>query len=140
MDNSNAKARMIFDLRTIVGAVLAPLIPGGIMALISLRSEPYLAMWYFQTGAILGYSTLPFGIVSHYLLVRKKVTFLPAYLLLGGLLGVVSLIIMLLPGIVVDPKTVLTPGVWWIPFLLLSFFFGTLAGLVFWLIAAPNRI
>jgi hypothetical protein len=129
-----------FRVRTILGVIIAPLVPGLLMAGFTLQSEPHLAIWYIKLSAAIGYTVaIPFGIPLYLLMVKKRWTSLPSYLIMGSILGIIAFLLLVIPSLVFAPEGIYTLGPWTFPFSVLSIVFGLLAGLTFWLIAAPYK-
>ncbi len=125
---------MSLGIRTLAGFAISPLVPGAIIALLALRTEPELSLWYFKLGAALGFaSAVPFGIPLHWLMAKNNWTSLTCYLLLGLVLGAVSFLIAIVPPLIAAPQAIQSLGFWAMAYLMICSLLGCLSGLAFWL-------
>jgi hypothetical protein len=134
------------ELRTILGFVAAPLVPGLLFGLVGEFSAGSVGLlWCLKFSAALGYPVAIILGVPLYLIYRRyRVESLIAYVMTGLGLGVVPFLIAVLPGTVaaslgVDKNSAAVwPAMgsilWYLP---ISMACGAAAAAAFWLIAHP---
>jgi hypothetical protein len=128
------------EARAIIGFIVAPVIPGVLVALPDLLRGDPMARWYIEFSATAGYPVmLILGVPMYFLSKRWGWTGLPVYVAIGSILGAASYLSAFVPGLVMG-----APGVGYAMtttfiYLPISVICGVIAMISFWLIARPDR-
>jgi len=130
--------KIIFNIRTIFGFVVAPLVPGMLVALLAVIDGRWpMARWYIEFGALAGYpAMIVVGIPLHIFLVRRGSTGLSLYAASGALMGLLVYLMAFIPALVTGQfEPILYAMKSTLAFLPISAICGAIAGTAFWLLA-----
>jgi hypothetical protein len=126
-------------VRTALGFAIAPLVPAVLIALLSILHGDHNAMSHIVYCAKVGYpAVLLLGVPGYLLLRRFGWNGLPAYVLLGGLIGIAIYIYVFATGVALFSPGVMYAVVARMLFLPLAVIFGIMAFVALWLTARPD--